>query len=562
MKKIIIVLLIVLFINSLVLTGCDSSLTRNNYNTTNSYCTTAEKFGINIPDTGIILDEWCLSEVGMTYAQILNAEYIPTLYKDEVLTQPFNGSDRLYANTPIFSEVNLMGDKTPIGKISGTITLTDVPNPAPRVYISVRGDISNYWSSFRGGWIIFNSDNYTNLSWTIPIYEDYDFSPSNGNFTLYVYTTDKDDNNSFFVDIPITPYISNVNTSGINLGTVSIKSIKLSGTINITHNGQSVQYANIWAVTTDRQFIGSTWLDYPTSNASWSMLVSANNSDITFQVSGRGYDDWYFRKDNLSLVSVYNQDTSGIVINVGDIRTITLSGTISVTYKGQQVPYVDISAWSQNEWLGCTNLPSPANSASWSITVEVPNSEKNIYFDVFGGTHESIYMGESFFFRKCLSPVSVYNQNKSGINLNLGNITSYEDYDGDIVYYSQSIQIDPNNADAYFIRGFAYYNKGDYDLAIADYTQALRINPNNSVTYNNRGAAYNNIGNYDLAIVDLDQSIQLNQNVANPYRHRAFAYMKKGNYLQARADVNKSLQIDPNYKSAQELSAELKQMGY
>jgi len=340
----------------------------------------------------------------------------------------------------------------------------------------------------------------------------------------------------------------------------------LSGTINITHNGQSVQYARIWANTTDGQFIGETTLISPTANNTWSLTVSANNSDITFEVSGRGYDDWYFRKDNLSLVSVYNQDISGIGINVGDIRTINLSGTISVTYKGQQVPYVDISAWTQDEWLGYTNLSSPANGALWSITVEVPNSsEKNIFFNVSGSKYEYSYMGESFFYRKYLSPVNVYNQNKSGINLNLGNITSYEDYDGDIVYYTQSIQIDPNNANAYHNRGFAYYNKGNYDLAVADYTQALRINPNNpnnSFTYNNRGASYNNKGEYDLAIVDLDQSIQLNQNVANPYRHRAFAYMKKGNYLQARADVNKSLQIDPKYKSAQELSAELKQLGY
>jgi len=488
MKKIIIVLLIGLLINALVLTGCDSLLTRNSYST--------------------------------------------------------------------------IGDETPIGEISGTITLTDVPTPAPQVYISVRGSSPNYWSSLRGGYVKLSSDNYTNLSWSIPIYEDDDFSPSNGNFTLYVYPANKDDSNSFFIDIPITPYIGNVNTSGINLGMVSLKTINLSGTINITHNGQPIQYVFILAVTTDKQVIGSIEFYHIAAKTQWSMTVPAINSDINFCVSGLRNDDKIFSRENISSIRINNHDISGIVINVGDIKTITMSGTISVTYKEQQVPYVDISAWSQNEWLGCTNLPSPANSASWSITVEVPKSEKNVYFNVSGDKDEYNYMDESLFFRKCLSPVSVYNQDKSGITLNLGNITSYEDYDGDIVYYSQSIKIDPNNADAYFIRGYAYYNKVDYDLAIADYTQALRINPNNSVTYNNRGAAYNNKGEYDLAIVDLDQSIQLNQKVANPYRHRAFAYMKKGNYIQARADVNKHMQIDSNYKSAQELSAELKKMGY
>jgi len=38
--------------------------------------------------------------------------------------------------------------------------------------------------------------------------------------------------------------------------------------------------------------------------------------------------------------------------------------------------------------------------------------------------------------------------------------------------------------------------------------------------------------------------------------------MKKGNNKQARADVNKAMQLDPNYQSAQNLSAELRQLGY
>lgn len=238
MKKIIMVLLVGLLTGALVLTGCNSGSVRG------SYSTTAEKMGITIPETGITLDEWCQSKTGMTYAKILEAGYMPPLYKDEALTNPFSGSDRLFANTPIYSEVNLMDDsKPPIGEISGTITLIDVPSPETWVSISVKNtDDGNWWWS-NGGFrwwdnnsqIKLSSGNYTNISWSIPIYEDDRFSPSNGNFTLYVYA---DITGSFWVDIPITPYIGNVNTDGINLGTVSIKSITLNGTINVTHNGQ------------------------------------------------------------------------------------------------------------------------------------------------------------------------------------------------------------------------------------------------------------------------------------------------------------------------------------
>jgi len=47
-----------------------------------------------------------------------------------------------------------------------------------------------------------------------------------------------------------------------------------------------------------------------------------------------------------------------------------------------------------------------------------------------------------------------------------------------IVDYNRAIRINPNYADAYFNRGYAYGEKKDYDRAIEDYTQAIRINPN------------------------------------------------------------------------------------
>jgi len=160
--------------------------------------------------------------------------------------------------------------------------------------------------------------------------------------------------------------------------------------------------------------------------------------------------------------------------------------------------------------------------------------------------------------------VSVNNQVKPVAVSNPGNTTNSgrDNYDRVIDEYTQAIQIEPNNAAAYHGRGFAYFNKREYDLAIADYTQAIKIDPKNAVTYNNRGAAYNSKGNYDLAIADLDQAIRLNPDFESPYRHRAFAYLKKSNYKQARADVNKAIQINPGNQSAQELSAELRRLGF
>ncbi len=39
--------------------------------------------------------------------------------------------------------------------------------------------------------------------------------------------------------------------------------------------------------------------------------------------------------------------------------------------------------------------------------------------------------------------------------------------------YNKAINIDDNNADAYYNRGFSYFYKKDYQRAIADYSKAI-----------------------------------------------------------------------------------------
>jgi predicted small secreted protein len=381
-----------------------------------------EVTGITIPAGGITLDEWCNQVSGMTYAQLLEAGGIPgPLYKNEALTQPFTGSDRLYANTSIYSEFNLMGGGEPsrpqIGEITGTITLTDVSSPAPQVYISVEGGSGyNYW--WGESRINLSSGNYTNLSWSIPLYADDGFSPSNGNFRLYVQSAGS--NNGFRVDIPATPNISSANANVGSLGAVSIKSITLSGTITVTHNGQRVPYVQIAADTNEQWWIGSTELTSPAAaNAQWSMTLPAINSSVTFRVYGyqdRNHNVQLFSKElETPVVNVSGANVPGIVLNVGDVKTITLSGTITVTYNGQRVPNVEIVAYTYGSGNGWARLASPAANAPWSMTMPAPSSAEDVYFEVRGYDNN----WDQLFYETVspASPVQIHNSNVSGISL-------------------------------------------------------------------------------------------------------------------------------------------------
>lgn len=59
---------------------------------------------------------------------------------------------------------------------------------------------------------------------------------------------------------------------------------------------------------------------------------------------------------------------------------------------------------------------------------------------------------------------------------------------------TQEIELNPNDANLYDTRGFAYASLKKYDEAIADYTQAIKLDPKSGSLYARRASAYEKIG--------------------------------------------------------------------
>ncbi len=116
--------------------------------------------------------------------------------------------------------------------------------------------------------------------------------------------------------------------------------------------------------------------------------------------------------------------------------------------------------------------------------------------------------------------------------------------DRGIAYFNKAIEINPRFAEAYYIRGRAYYYKGWYDKAIADFTKAIEINPYYTEAYNSRGhikrRKYNN---FDGAIADYTMVIELNPRFAWAYHNRANAYYHQGQYDKACSDWRQACEL-------------------
>ncbi|WP_410172242.1 tetratricopeptide repeat protein, partial [Dolichospermum planctonicum] len=94
--------------------------------------------------------------------------------------------------------------------------------------------------------------------------------------------------------------------------------------------------------------------------------------------------------------------------------------------------------------------------------------------------------------------------------------------------YTQAININPNDADAYNNRGLVRSELGNKQGAIDDYTQAIKINPNYSYAYNNRGIVRSELGNKPGAIDDYTQAIKINPNNAEAYNNRGLVRSELG----------------------------------
>jgi tetratricopeptide (TPR) repeat protein len=84
-----------------------------------------------------------------------------------------------------------------------------------------------------------------------------------------------------------------------------------------------------------------------------------------------------------------------------------------------------------------------------------------------------------------------------------------EDYDGAIQDYNKAIELNPDNASFYKLRGIANRKLKNNNDAINDYSKAIELNPNDPQTYLFRADALFTLGNNEKCRLDLDKAGEL-----------------------------------------------------
>src|SRR4029453_19118231 len=75
-------------------------------------------------------------------------------------------------------------------------------------------------------------------------------------------------------------------------------------------------------------------------------------------------------------------------------------------------------------------------------------------------------------------------------------------------------------AEDYFDRAKAAYDKGDWNAAIDGYTRSIQLRPDDSNAYANRGAAYAEKEDFQSSLRDCEKPAHLNQTNETAYLNR------------------------------------------
>jgi len=121
------------------------------------------------------------------------------------------------------------------------------------------------------------------------------------------------------------------------------------------------------------------------------------------------------------------------------------------------------------------------------------------------------------------------------------------DYIGSEQDFTKAIQIKSNYTHAYYYRGVSRINLKKYYLAINDFSEAIKFQPIEPDFYTYRGYCRINIDQFDMAVEDFNKSISLLKKNKKAFNFRGVARLMLKDTTGALQDYDEAIQIDPEY---------------
>ena len=119
-------------------------------------------------------------------------------------------------------------------------------------------------------------------------------------------------------------------------------------------------------------------------------------------------------------------------------------------------------------------------------------------------------------------------------------------------FFTEAIELNPENAMAWHNRGWAYVELKKYKQAMEDFHKAGQLSPNSELPYLGRGWIYHQTKEYESAIREYSKAIEINPKYANAWNNRGAAKSWLNQMSEAIKDYDKAIELKPNYAKAYE----------
>ena len=111
--------------------------------------------------------------------------------------------------------------------------------------------------------------------------------------------------------------------------------------------------------------------------------------------------------------------------------------------------------------------------------------------------------------------------------------------------YGRALKLSPDDAQAWYLRGFAYSRQDKHEKAVKDYSQAIALESEFMSAYNYRGHSYVMLEDCGRAIEDFNKTIALKPDHALAYADRAGCHDIQRREQEALADYARGLALAP-----------------
>jgi len=270
-------------------------------------------------------------------------------------------------------------------------------------------------------------------------------------------------------DITVNAFKDNISNILIE---VDVGLLTVSGTVNVTVNGN----IPVWAGITMRKWEDN--FQFTLDENGREIIIDENNNEVftdwldTYEIDFKNGNAWivgieslkepvkiYFEYEctdakgnyfsgrvKMPALSLYNVNLTNIVLDIGDIRVVTLSGTAEISVNGKAPLWATVTVYRSDSdvqigysWIELNQFPvigqdkdgndiysdkENPNYKKWSIGLQPFTASTNVRFVVSGMYlyHTVVDGNETFeerFFERNVTTGNVYNQDIENIALNV-----------------------------------------------------------------------------------------------------------------------------------------------